>query len=151
MRLNGKEMQLSKLVRVESLIRQPMAHWLQKKAAASGNLCRGKCPPKCSEVSEETNDAVHIQYYKLNLNAVNSYMFGLTDTCKPKRTVTNAEQPRGWSFAYHVILHGQRPRARKTAICQLHSIGRSRLKYISYQVSAGQHAAEPDRTQQSTT
>lgn len=50
----------------------------KKVCAIPGNLCGDKFRLKCNEI--HCND-VHKEYYKLEHNAKNAYIFGLVDAC----------------------------------------------------------------------
>lgn len=116
----------------------------EKLPCTENRLCREKCRLKCNEkFCNETRIRLFEEYYSLEANEKNAYLFGILEPFSVKQQ-SGVEKQRQKSFRYFFTVGGERRQVCKEAVISLLSIGRKKIDLIRNQISAGRSAPKQD-------
>lgn len=116
----------------------------EKNPCTENRLCREKCRLKCNaRFSNEVRIRLFEEYYSLEANEKNSYIFGILEPFNVKQP-SGVQRQRQKSFKYFFTVDGERRQVCKEAIMSMLSIGRKKIDLIRDQISAGRSAPKRD-------
>ena len=76
-------------------------------------------------------------------NSKNIYLYGSISSVPMKSKLVNVQRSRLATFAYHVIVNGDKILICKEAFCALHSITQSKVRFICDKVRLGKVSPSP--------
>ncbi|CAH2005790.1 unnamed protein product, partial [Acanthoscelides obtectus] len=117
---------------------------IEAKNPCIGKRWKEKCRLKCdSRFSNEEKVRLFEEYYSLDQNAKNAYLFGIMEAYNVKQP-SGLHRHRQKSFRYSFKVGGDSRRVCKEAVMSILDVGRKKLDLIRDQVSSGRSAPKRD-------
>lgn len=111
-----------------------------------GVLCNETCRFKCSQsFDNEHRQKMFSAFYKIDVNAKNSFLFNCIRTKEVTRVRKGAKNHKSVSYEYKVMSDNKVIRVCKKALCELFQIGRKKVDILQKSIKSGNTVPSPDK------